>query len=384
MKIEFYKARHIWVNGQNATWTKSDKFDVDIFEELKNEYEELKGNKKNVINFKGKTLFLFYRSGKDFTERPITEITAFLSNKNFNDNKKIYQELDSQIQDEFEDKLDYTLNIDNNYLNASKKSIGKVIGGMMSLVLMSIVTFIFMSASPTESITKKNDELKVNDVNISEKNISKIVKYNTNTKKNEKVIVKKEVVKPEHNISIIEEKTIKLPEKKTKKKEVVKVDFKEFSKEWNEKIRSLKKRFKINLDKYLIDDKKDILLQVNSFIDYKKGEKKREGKFYKKIRNEEMYKTLKTWIEKREKKLKKNSITQVHTTSELRKKIKEKLNFRKPFSKKTIETIISWNEFGLFFEKNKTDNDKKNGFKSCKNIKERVLDNYKFMIDCTN
>ena len=341
MKIEFYKAKHIWKNGQNATWTKSDKFDLNIFEKLKDEYEELTAKQKRVITFDGKTLFLFYRSGTDFSKRPIVEITAFLSNKSFNKNEKIHQELATQIKEIFEDRLDYTIKIDNSYVNTPpKKSIGKILGVMMSLVFMSIITFIFMRVSPIENISKKNDEIKVNDVNTSKNNLSK---------------------------------------KSTSKMHKEKSDFKEFSKEWNQKITSLKNKYKINLDKYHIDEKKDILNQVNSFLNYKKGEQKLEEKVFKQIKD---YKTLRNWMEKRKKKFKKNSITKVFTTNELRKAITEKMNFRKPFSNKTIEIIISWNEFTLFFERNKTEDDKKYGFKSCQDVKSRVFENYKFIIRC--
>ncbi|NPA54446.1 MAG: hypothetical protein GXO21_07245 [Aquificae bacterium] len=367
--MKFYKARHIWVNGQNATWTKSDEFDNEIFETLKSKYEELKGSQQKFITVDGKTLFLFYRVGKDFSNRPITEITAFLSYSNFSENEKVHKALTSQIEDVFEDKLEYSISIDNDFVKVKKKDRKIIIGVIMSfLVALAVVGYLNFWNDSGEtykrSIEERNVTRTITKVRIDElkKDVHLTKEVNSSNRKiGENPIEVKEAKK----------KSNPIPEK------VVEIDFKEFVTEWNKKVERVSKKYTLNLDQYKIDKKKDVVEQVNNFINYKKGEKKLEKNISKKIREDkELYRTLNKWIEKRKNKFKSNKITELTKSSELRKAIEENLNFNEPFSNKMIEEILTWNEFTLYFEKNKTENDKKNGFKSCRDVEERIEDNY--------
>lgn len=111
MKITLYKAKHFWKEEESATWLKSDKFDHRAFTELKRQYEKIKYSRVNHLIIDDKTLFLFYQSKKDFHDRPITEITALQTNKKFNDIEKAHQNINNQIINIFDNKLDYEIEI---------------------------------------------------------------------------------------------------------------------------------------------------------------------------------------------------------------------------------------------------------------------------------
>ena len=208
----------------------------------------------------------------------------------------------------------------------------------------------------THTITKvRIDELK-KDVNLTKE-------VNSSNRKRADTFIKAKEAKKKSNPTL--EKVVE-----------VKVDFKEFVTEWNVQVAKLANN-KYDLDKYMIDETKDVLEQVNNFIYYEEGERKLEERILKKIRAKDMYITLKKWIKERKKKFKENKISGLNNTSELRKAIRENLNFPEPFSKDTIEEILTWNEFTLYFEKNKTDDDDEEyDLESCMDIEDRINKKY--------
>lgn len=93
MKYKFYKAKHYWKDAERATWSISDGFDDNIFEQYKNSYETLGQNKPNYIEIDGKTLFLFYQDKKDYINRPIVEIVGLYCDAKITDKNALYEKL---------------------------------------------------------------------------------------------------------------------------------------------------------------------------------------------------------------------------------------------------------------------------------------------------
>ncbi len=133
------KAKHFWKNGESATWIKSDHFKKNAFEKLKEEYENLKYSRKNYIQIEGKTLFLFYQSKKDFADRSITEITALQMDKKVNDLDRTFQSIKNQINNPFDDTLEYELEIDNSLID--KRIDWKIYTMVLTLVFIAILYF---------------------------------------------------------------------------------------------------------------------------------------------------------------------------------------------------------------------------------------------------
>jgi len=121
MKLILSKAKHFWQDGESATWLKSDAFSDASFQELKRQYEELKYSKLKYIEYNDKVMFLFYRSKKDFQSRPITEISAFEISKNGISKEILYQHIQNNISNIFDNTLNYQLEIKSKKLWSIKK-----------------------------------------------------------------------------------------------------------------------------------------------------------------------------------------------------------------------------------------------------------------------
>lgn len=136
MKILFSKAKHIWKDGQRATWIKADGFNEDVFSELKPKYNTLKSSRVHFINIERMTLFLFYDKKRDFQDRSATEITALLPNMKIKNPEKVYQVISENVNNPFDDTLQYEIEIDDS--DIVKSQVSKYISASLFFLLSMV------------------------------------------------------------------------------------------------------------------------------------------------------------------------------------------------------------------------------------------------------
>ena len=150
MKLNFYKAKHIWENETRAKWVSSSKFDKSLLEEIKNKYLSFTSSQQRFIEIKNKTIFIFYRKKQDIFGRDITELVAIYSNSKIKDKEFVLKELEEKIAEPFDDDLEYSINTKN---IKNKKSLYFII-----LILFSIsfiYKYIITDKEENKTIIKK-------------------------------------------------------------------------------------------------------------------------------------------------------------------------------------------------------------------------------------
>jgi len=154
VKIKLFNAQHYHDKGAKATWLKSESFDSDIFEKLKSLKSSLnnKSNKYTVVN--GKVLYLFYASAKEsLGNRESNPISAFISEIDSPYSDKIYNAIDEQIKNKFDNsQREYIINIDEDVL-IKKKSFNLYLG--IVIVFMILFSFIYFAFNKEETESKQ-------------------------------------------------------------------------------------------------------------------------------------------------------------------------------------------------------------------------------------
>jgi len=79
--MSIYIAKHYWKNNENSTWEYHKKIEKKLFNYLKDNYQLFTKERKTVIKRDKKIIYLCYEDTVDVYNRPITNITFFISNK---------------------------------------------------------------------------------------------------------------------------------------------------------------------------------------------------------------------------------------------------------------------------------------------------------------
>lgn len=79
--MSIYIAKHYWKNNENSTWEYHKKIEKKLFNYLKDNYQLFTKERKTVIKRDKKIIYLCYEDTIDVYNRPITNITFFISNK---------------------------------------------------------------------------------------------------------------------------------------------------------------------------------------------------------------------------------------------------------------------------------------------------------------
>lgn len=79
--MSIYIAKHYWKNNENSTWEYHKKIEKKLFNYLKDNYQLFTKERKTVIKRDKKIIYLCYEDTVDIYNRPITNITFFISNK---------------------------------------------------------------------------------------------------------------------------------------------------------------------------------------------------------------------------------------------------------------------------------------------------------------
>ena len=100
--MSIYIAKHYWKDNENSTWEYHKKIEKSLFNYLKDNYYTFVKERKSVIKKNQKFIYLCYEDTIDIYNRPITNITFFISNQE--QSKKLceeaYQNLEIKEQDE--------------------------------------------------------------------------------------------------------------------------------------------------------------------------------------------------------------------------------------------------------------------------------------------
>ncbi len=177
---------------------------------------------------------------------------------------------------------------------------------------------------------------------------------------------------------IINNKTIQ--PKETITETVVKIDLSEFKKSWNKKVYQIKydnSFMNIKFDTYELD--KEIKEELNTYLYVNKAKALELKKELKESDNVLIYIPIISWIDKNIE-LKSFKSTNITNSSQLMKEVANTVNPMKPFSNKTIDTVLQLNEFCYYFEKNKKDfyrDGYSKNIKYCKDIVATLKDDEK-------
>jgi len=79
--MSIYIAKHYWKDNENSTWEYHQKIEKRLFNYLKDNYHTFVKERKMVINRDKKFIYLCYEDTVDVYNRPITNITFFISNQ---------------------------------------------------------------------------------------------------------------------------------------------------------------------------------------------------------------------------------------------------------------------------------------------------------------
>lgn len=108
--MSIYIAKHYWKNNENSTWEYHKKIEKKLFNYLKDNYQLFTKERKTVIKRDKKIIYLCYEDTVDVYNRPITNITFFISNKEQSIElcQEVYQNLEI-IEKEKNNKVAYIL-----------------------------------------------------------------------------------------------------------------------------------------------------------------------------------------------------------------------------------------------------------------------------------
>ena len=108
--MSIYIAKHYWKNNENSTWEYHKKIEKKLFNYLKDNYQLFTKERKTVIKRDKKIIYLCYEDTVDVYNRPITNITFFISNKEHSIElcQEVYQNLEI-IEKEKNNKVAYIL-----------------------------------------------------------------------------------------------------------------------------------------------------------------------------------------------------------------------------------------------------------------------------------
>lgn len=108
--MSIYIAKHYWKNNENSTWEYHKKIEKKLFNYLKDNYQLFTKERKTVIKRDKKIIYLCYEDTIDVYNRPITNITFFISNKEQSIElcQEVYQNLEI-IEKEKNNKVAYIL-----------------------------------------------------------------------------------------------------------------------------------------------------------------------------------------------------------------------------------------------------------------------------------
>jgi len=108
--MSIYIAKHYWKNNENSTWEYHKKIEKKLFNYLKDNYQLFTKERRTVINRDKKIIYLCYEDTVDVYNRPITNITFFISNKEQSIElcQEVYQNLEI-IEKEKNNKVAYIL-----------------------------------------------------------------------------------------------------------------------------------------------------------------------------------------------------------------------------------------------------------------------------------
>lgn len=158
MEIKFYKVLSYWREGQIADFKKESGYDSYMFELFKDKIE----SNEHIMKSEKYDLFVFRKNSteKDFKERPINLVAGLYAEQRFKDTGKIYELIQKQI-DVFDDKLQYTIIVNDDLLVSKNKLTKKYINTKSKLVGGGIVVFLLVSiylyfSFKTEGIQEKD------------------------------------------------------------------------------------------------------------------------------------------------------------------------------------------------------------------------------------
>ena len=405
MKVVFYKAKHFWKEGKNATWVKSEKFGIDIFSNLKQQYENIKYSKINYIELESTTTFLFYETKKDFYNRPVTEITALQSAKKIKNHQMVYKILSDKIPNVFDDTLEYKVEIDSSLI--VKPNLKLYIGGLIVILLVGAY---FLLTKESMQLQKNNhkeiviqEKIKTNEFKKKEKIwrwgkfcveydnvkspgkcyqsfIQKKCEAKEKFNESNSEFIKKDATcwdLKEDGISDIIQGDKSLKEKGFRRSEldffkgdelnekrkirtithpkapIKKVDTSKFITAWNKVIVKIKydnTHLKINFDKYKLEN-----LPQSEIKTYLTIDKNRYTSLKKKLATSKYafkYIPLIDWVEQKNK-IKYIKPDKDMDSYELMEYVAKIVNPGKSFSNNTINRVVQLNEFCYFFEKNR-------------------------------
>jgi len=167
MKLNIQKAKHYWENRESAKWIKSNNFDKDIFNELKDIYESIKYSKPKYKIINNKTILFFYNDTKDIFDRDITEISALLIDININDRNRLYDTIKMQLKDIFDNQVDIVVSIEDNIIskeNILRKNMKKYnnlfLFSIFFILILIGLYFIFWNKKVYNDAYIKKDEIK--------------------------------------------------------------------------------------------------------------------------------------------------------------------------------------------------------------------------------
>ena len=100
--MSIYIAKHYWKDNENSTWEYHQKIEKRLFNYLKDNYHTFVKERKMVINRDKKFIYLCYEDAVDVYNRPITNITFFISNQQQSRAlcQETYQNLEIREQEE--------------------------------------------------------------------------------------------------------------------------------------------------------------------------------------------------------------------------------------------------------------------------------------------
>jgi hypothetical protein len=108
--MSIYIAKHYWKDKENSTWECHQKIEKSLFNYLKDNYHTFVKEKKTLIKKDKKFIYLCYEDAVDVYNRPITNITFFISKQEQSRFlcQEVYQNLEITKQEE-KNKIAYTV-----------------------------------------------------------------------------------------------------------------------------------------------------------------------------------------------------------------------------------------------------------------------------------
>jgi hypothetical protein len=149
--MSIYIAKHYWKDNENSTWEYHKKIEKRLFNYLKDNYHTFVKERKTVINKDKKFIYLCYEDAMDVYNRPITNITFFISEQEQSRTlcQEVYQNLEI-IEQEEKNKIAYIV---------------------MALVLLIILFFTFFNKEDAVDKKLSTKENLITNVGFQKENI---------------------------------------------------------------------------------------------------------------------------------------------------------------------------------------------------------------------